>query len=363
MNNIEKLFHYLDYKWHSRYDDKEKYLCDPQTDEMAKYPVPTNLGMIALCAHYRKKHDFDMVFIPNIDDIYQVLKWAIEDLVCNENPEAKKVLIYDHNTSYDTTLDSKTKSHVVPLLLCKYGDRIGIFMFDSTPNSDAIKSIRYSMSDQTNVQFFLARDRTQTDAFSCRIKAIVDMRRALSLNGADDPFRDIVLANMCEYDALQIEIPAHLHKTTQDKTTIKLMSEELLQTVVTKKTPPKTLQKFLDDTSQEFKQIAVSEFGNTSKLTTKHSYLLRKAVSYRCDLESELSNCDINTFLNLCLSSCYPEDEYKEEITTFFDSLIAEKALSATATTNPNQQEDKPSERPKPSDESALLKPIMEMTK
>ena len=311
---LDVFYKEFEYRWNGPLGEK----CFLSKDEKnpLKYKVPTDLGIIALCANYKIKKGFDIRFCPNIIDLPAVLE-VIYQQVKDFDGECKKALIYSI-TGSGVGLDKHKQrpTHVAPILFCKYfnpkkeGDyKVGIFFMDSTRQMDKVNGTeeirefmyqkRFIQGDQdTILPLFTLKLETQSDNFSCRIKSVVDMRRALSLNGDNDFFRDQVYENWNNDIPIFLnELPSSLHKTTQNQ---KVLGEYVR-----------------DQESLEFFKI----IGDRISKVKRPKYLFHKTQSYLADLEVELGQDHGNFLANMLEQSC-PKGGYDIEITRCMNGVV-----------------------------------------
>ena len=70
----------IDYRWQVSAEGASitKTLIDPETNQAYKYPVPTEMGMAAMCACYKDKKGLDILFSPlNMSNEYYILIYLI----------------------------------------------------------------------------------------------------------------------------------------------------------------------------------------------------------------------------------------------------------------------------------------------
>lgn len=362
LSHNPKLFSEVPYVWHSK--DKTARLLDAENpNQTMQYSVPTDLGMIALCAHYEIKKNLDIVFVPSADDLEGALANTLERIL-QEPGECKKALIYSirHDQSSEERNDGESQPimlderilHVVPLLFCKYMDdkggyKIGIFDMNSV-NYDGFEIVGSICSFSTNNNIFYFspahEQKIQVDRFSCRIKSIVDMRRSCSLNDpSTDPFRQILFGTT----GLKIgdnpfpQIPTILHKTTQNKSLLEEVAMNDNTTVISKKPGRETFEGFLRETVKPL-QTGFDDGSDDDvecgkvEIVEKATYLFHKAKTYREDLERDLHLYSPERFNRAMHNCCFPPEKYIGEITAF-TALLASRDDEVKARETPEHKD------------------------
>ncbi len=126
-------FEEFDYRWTEQHTGNKYFLSNDGVNPL-KYKVPTDLALLALCAHYKIKKGFDIRFCPTISDLPEALDGLYQE-VKDHDGECKKALIYSIDENLRLDSHGKKPVHVVPILFCKYqhpesGEfKIGIFLW------------------------------------------------------------------------------------------------------------------------------------------------------------------------------------------------------------------------------------------
>ncbi len=136
---------------------------------------------------------------------------------------------------------------------------------------------------------FTLKLETQADNFSCRIKALVDMRRVLS-EKSDDFFRDQVSKNWDNLAPILLEeLSPVLHKSTQN------------QKVLSKESEAQEKLEFFKVTGDEVTK------------TKRPKYLFHKTESYLADVQRDMEK-NPKAFLDAMLHQSMPFGKYDKQI-------------------------------------------------
>ncbi len=333
------LFAEFDYWW----KDKMGRNCFLSKDGESpmKYKVLTDLAILILCADYKSRKGFDIRFCSSIKHLTNSLE-ALYKEIQDFDGECKKALIYSIGLDgFAMDAHQERPTHVVPILFCKCQHpesgkyKIGIFFMDSSQALNKVngtEEFREFMYQKRFVQgqkdvllpLFVLEKETQADNFSCRIKAIVDMRRALALSGDNDPFRAMVLGARGDVGVTEIELPAILHKTTQNKKILDGVVAKSGEEIVSKKEGRETLADFVTQTDKGFKKILKS-FGEIKiSDVNKQTYLFDKTEIYLDRVEKVVQDAS-DALLDAMLNQSMPFGIFDEEIKRCF----LERFLSA----------------------------------
>lgn len=257
-------FREFDYQW--QVQDKKrgmvtKSLLDPETKEVYKYPVPTDMGMAAMCAYYKIKKGLDIRFSPYKSDTASSLDDELSDLIFKKDAKEQNFGLIAGSME-DRQISFGMPGHLTPLLVkvvkkegvigeSTLGDlKVAMFVMDSTGSDnyfaryvfdngvylshlDMMNEIKDSERfrkkypdeehDKENqlLPLFMVKEATQVDQFSCRIKAMADISRALrggvGAKSYDEMMNDEDLLQQAQYGTVNVDAPAVLHKTTQNK--------------------------------------------------------------------------------------------------------------------------------------------------
>ncbi len=327
------LFADFEYSWKDRYLGKKLYLSKDEVNPL-KIKVPTDMGMLAICAKYKMAKGLDIRYIANINSLTEALELLYRE-VKDSDTDCKKSIIFSVARS-DFRWDEGILMHVVPVVISKYldpaapnGHRMAVFFMDSIVNRQSdwvngtheVREFMYKKrfgesgmgegADRSLLPLFMSSAKTtQVDGLSCRVKAIVDMRRVLSMSGEGDEFRKIVLAGSYKTGINSFDLPMRIHKTTQNSDMLSELRAKKGAEMVSKKPNRDTFSNFLDKTSGEY--LKMSEEGIFGKISWP-SYLFDKADKYLLEI-AQLATDD-------------PENLSQSMVSQSMDSVLRKKEL------------------------------------
>lgn len=346
------LFSSVPYEWsaETKCGVVTKYLAD-EAGNMLYYKAPTHMGILAICAYFKITKGLDIKFANN----QEIAKLYFDDLInkrlSSQGIEECSGLIYATDLE-DCLPDSEEIGHVIPVFTASYlrspttarkaGElNVASFFLDSVGMASefgydfahevVVEKLSTKLDERLNnlLPLFATGDDTQIDLVSCGVKSLVDLARSCrEFGGALDTFKDIVAKVdrpdfICSpRDVLQIDVPAILHKTTQDKKLIACFVAKKGGEAVRKDGSRKRERSFAEFTAtniKKFKEVSRGKDGSIVDVreVEKPAYLFGKSESY-VEKSLALAMQDPEKLLGVMLEQCVADAKYKESLISCF---------------------------------------------